>query len=203
MSSQKQVYLIDDDRSIRESVTLVLSESGYQVLPFADPKKFLSEFNQSTNPEVVLLDMKMPVMDGLELQRQILDLGIKVPIIFISAHSHREQIIRGFKSGAMDFLIKPFTIQQLIISIDEALSRDAEYKLIKNKYQLLTPREKEVFELLAKGELLKTIANKWDVSESVLKIHKKNIMKKLAINSLQDLAKVDLFLNSSDFKKSL
>jgi len=203
MSSQKQIYLIDDDQSIRDSITLVLSESGYQVFPFVDAKLFLSEFKQSADPEVILLDMKMPVMSGLELQAQILNLGIKVPIIFISAHSHREEIIRVFKSGASDFLVKPFTIEKLIFSVEQALSRDSEYKLIKNKYELLTPREKEVFELLANGELLKTIANKWEVSESVLKIHKKHIMQKLAINSLQELGKVDLLLASSDFKKSL
>ena len=84
----------------------------------------------------------------------------------------------------------------MIFSVDQALSLDTEYKLIKNKYQLLKPREKEVFELLANGMLLKTIANEWGVSESVLKIHKKHIMKKLVINSLQELGKVDLLLNS-------
>ena len=104
MSSQRQIYLIDDDQAVLESISLVLSESGYQAFPFADAKGFLSEFKQSADPEVILLDMKMPVMDGLELQAQILNLGIKVPIIFISAHSHREEIIRGFKSGANDFL---------------------------------------------------------------------------------------------------
>ena len=104
--------------------------------------------------------MKMPVISGLELQAQILNLGIKAPIIFISGQSHREEIIHGFKSGASDFLIKPFTTEQLTFSVEQALSRDTEYKVIKNKYQLLTPREKEVFELLANGELLKIIANK-------------------------------------------
>jgi len=203
MSSQKQVYVIDDDQSIRESLSLILSELGYQVFPFADAKVFLNNFKESTDPEVILVDMKMPVMSGLGVQAQLLNLGIKVPIVFISAHSHREEIIRGFKSGAMDFLIKPVTIEQLIFSIDQALSRDTEYKLIKNKYQSLTHREKEVFELLANGELSKTIANKWKVSESVIKIHKKHIMQKLAVHSLQEMTKIEVLLNSRDFKKSL
>ena len=201
MSSQRKVYLIDDDQSVRESITLVLSEGGYQVFPFADAQVFLSEFKQSADPEVIVLDMKMPVISGLELQAQILNLGIKAPIIFISGQSHRKEIIYGFKAGASDFLIKPFTTEQLTFSVEQALSRDTEYKVIKNKYQLLTPREKEVFELLANGELLKIIANKWGVSESVIKIHKKHIMEKLGINSLQELGKVDLLLNTSDFKK--
>ena len=202
MSSQKQVYVIDDDQSVRESLSLILSELGYQVFPFADAKVFLDNFKESTDPEVVLVDMKMPVMSGLGVQAQLLNLGIKVPIVFISAHSHREEIIRGFKSGAMDFLIKPVTVEQLIFSIDQALSCDSEYKRIKNKYELLTPREKEVFELLANGELSKTIANKWKVSESVIKIHKKNIMQKMAVHSLQEMAKIEVLLNSRDFKKS-
>jgi FixJ family two-component response regulator len=158
--------------------------------------KFLKDFKPSATPEVIVLDMKMPVMTGLEIQSRLAEMQVHIPIIFISGHSHKEEIIKCLKNGASDFLLKPFKFEELLLSIEKCLKFDLNYKEIKNKYDLLTPREKEVFEELVNGQLLKAIAIKWDVSESVVKLHKSNIMQKLQIETLQDLTRISLSLNS-------
>lgn len=191
-----KVFLIDDDDSVRDALSSIIAEHGLGIQAFASGVPFLESFKSSTDPEVIVLDMKMPVMTGLEIQTKLAEKQIHIPIIFISGQSHREEIIQCLKNGASDFLLKPFKFEDLLLSIEKCLKVDASYKEIKNKYELLTPREKEVFEELVNGQLLKAIAIKWDVSESVIKLHKSNIMQKLQIDTLQDLTKISMSLKS-------
>lgn len=191
-----KVFLIDDDDSVREALASIIAEHGLGIQAFSSATQFLESFKSSAKSEVVVLDMKMPGMTGLELQAKLAELQVYIPIIFISGQSHKEEIIQGLKQGANDFLLKPFKFEDLLISIDKCLKLDLSYKGIKNRYDLLTPREKEVFEELVNGELLKAIAIKWDVSESVVKLHKANIFAKLEITTLQDLTRISLFLKS-------
>ncbi len=191
-----KVFLIDDDDSVRDALASIISEHGLGVQSFASGKQFLEVFKTSVTPEVIVLDMKMPAMTGLELQSKLAEMQVHIPIIFISGQSHKEEIIQCLKNGASDFLLKPFKFEDLLMAIDKCLKVDSSYKEIKNKYDLLTPREKEVFEELVDGQLLKAIAIKWDVSESVVKLHKSNIMQKLQIETLQDLTKISMSLKS-------
>ena len=196
MEMQGNIFLIDDDESVRDALTAIIEEHGLSVKAFSNGIEFLEEFKPSATPEVIVLDMKMPVMTGLEIQSKLAEMQVHIPIIFISGHSHKEEIIKCLKNGASDFLLKPFKFEELLLSIEKCLKFDLSYKEIKNKYDLLTPREKEVFDELVNGQLLKAIAIKWDVSESVVKLHKANIMQKLQIETLQDLTRISLSLNS-------
>ena len=191
-----KVFLIDDDDSVRDALASIIAEHGLEVQAFASGKQFLEGFKSSASPEVIVVDMKMPVMTGLEIQSKVSEMLVQIPIIFISGQSHKEEIIQCLKQGASDFLLKPFKFEELLQSIDKCLKLDFSYKEIKNKYDLLTPREKEVFEELVNGELLKAIAIKWNVSESVVKLHKANVMQKLQIETLQDLTRISLALKS-------
>ena len=191
-----KVFLIDDDDSVREALASIIAEHGLGIQAFSSATQFLESFTSSAKSEVIVLDMKMPGMTGLELQAKLAELQVYIPIIFISGQSHKEEIIQGLKQGANDFLLKPFKFEDLLISIDKCLKLDLSYKGIKNRYDLLTPREKEVFEELVNGELLKAIAIKWDVSESVVKLHKANIFAKLEITTLQDLTRLSLILKA-------
>ena len=196
MEMQGNIFLIDDDESVRDALTAIIEEHGLSVKAFSNGMEFLKDFKPSATPEVIVLDMKMPVMTGLEIQSRLAEMQVHIPIIFISGHSHKEEIIKCLKNGASDFLLKPFKFEELLLSIEKCLKFDLSYKEIKNKYDLLTPREKEVFDELVNGQLLKAIAIKWDVSESVVKLHKANIMQKLQIETLQDLTRISLSLNS-------
>jgi FixJ family two-component response regulator len=191
-----KVFLIDDDDSVRDALTSIIVDHGLNIQSFSSAVQFLETFKSSAKSEVIVLDMKMPGMTGLELQSKLAELQVYIPIIFISGQSHKEEIIQGLKQGANDFLLKPFKFEDLLISIDKCLKLDLSYKGIKNKYDLLTPREKEVFEELVNGELLKDIAIKWNVSESVIKLHKSNVMEKMQITTLQDLTRLSLILKA-------
>ena len=191
-----KVFLIEDDDSVRDALTSIIAEHGLKIEAFSNGNQFLENFKPSSKSEVIVLDMKMPIMTGLELQSKLAEMQVHIPIIFISGQSHREEIIQCLKNGASDFLLKPFKFEDLLASIDKCLKFDLGYKAIKNKYDLLTPREKEVFEELVNGELLKAIAIKWDVSESVVKLHKANIMQKLQIETLQDLTRISIALKA-------
>ena len=188
MKTRGQVYLIDDDVSMRESLVDALPKMGYLISDFPSANLFLQTVTRPISPAVILLDMQMPDMNGGQLQREILKRGYQTPIIFISGQSHPQQIINGFKDGAVDFILKPFLLEALDNAIQKALKKDQLESLIRHAYESLTPREKEVFIALAQGRLLKEIAFDRQVSESVIKMHKTNLMNKLQVNSLQELA---------------
>jgi FixJ family two-component response regulator len=188
MQTKGHVYLIDDDASMRESLVDALPRMRYLVSDFQSAALFLQTVTRPTSPAVILLDMQMPDMNGGQLQREMLKRGYSTPIIFISGQSHPQQIINGLKDGAIDFILKPFLLEALDNAIQRALKKDRLERLIRHAYESLTPREKEVFIALAQGRLLKEIAFDRQVSESVIKMHKTNLMSKLQVNSLQELA---------------
>ncbi len=181
------VYLIDDDDSMRKSLVGALKKLGYCVKDFYSPSIFLEETYHITRPSVVLLDMQMPEMSGIELQEQLNKQGLLMPIIFISGQSHPEQIITGMKQGAVDFLLKPFLLEELMRSIDQVLESEVIQSNLYYHYSSLTPREKEIFIHLAKGKMNKEIANELDISESMVKVHKSRVMEKMQATSVQAL----------------
>ena len=195
MTDIGHIYLIDDDESMRTSLARMLGEVGYQVQEYASATDFL-EKSLPLAPAVILLDMQMPDVTGLDLQKQLVGLGRKTPIVFISGQSHPHQIVQALKNGAIDFLFKPFNLEELLQAINEALKFDQrqlksftkEVETKKN-YALLTPREKEVSALLVKGFLNKEIAQQLGISKATIKVHKARVIEKMQVTSMQDLVK--------------
>ena len=195
MTKVGHIYLIDDDESIRISLARMLRELGYLVEDYASASNFM-EKSVPVSPAVILLDMQMPDMTGLDLQEKLLKLGRKTPIIFISGQSHPHQIVKGLKNGAIDFLLKPFNLEELLKAVADAVDFDnRQLKRIaldvetKRCFASLTPREREVCELLVKGLLNKDIAVKLGITDVTIKVHKARVMEKMHADSLQNLVK--------------
>jgi len=189
------IYLIDDDESMRTSLTRMLREVGYMVEDYSSALTFL-EKSIPVAPAVILLDMQMPDMTGLDLQEKLLQLGRKTPIVFVSGQSHPHQIVKGLKKGALDFLFKPFNLEDLLKAVSEAidfdrsqLKRVAQNVETKKDYANLTPREKEVCFWLVQGLLNKYIALKLGTTDATIKVHKSRVMEKMHADSLQTLVK--------------
>ena len=193
MTKAGHIYLIDDDESMRISLSRMLREVGYIVEDFSSALTFL-ELSLPVSPAVILLDMQMPDMTGLDLQEKLLQLGRKTPIVFVSGQSHPHQIVRGLKKGALDFLFKPFNLEDLLKAVAEAvefdrrqLKRISKEVEIKKDYATLTPREKEVCFWLVKGLLNKDIAVKLGTTDATIKVHKARVMDKMHAESVQSL----------------
>ena len=193
--SAGHIYLIDDDESMRTSLTRMLREVGYMVEDYSSALTFL-EKSIPVAPAVILLDMQMPDMTGLDLQEKLMQLGRKTPIVFVSGQSHPHQIVKGLKKGALDFLFKPFNLEDLLKAVAEAidfdrrqLKRVAQNVETKKDYAKLTPREKEVCFWLVQGLLNKYIALKLCTTDATIKVHKSRVMEKMHADSLQTLVK--------------
>jgi RNA polymerase sigma factor (sigma-70 family) len=192
----KHIFLIDDDASIRKAISRILNEQGYLVEEFTNGESFLENLSERS-PAVILLDMEMPGINGIEIQRRLILRGIKTPIIFVSGHSHQQQIVDSMKYGAIDFIFKPFQLDDLLLIISKAIQKDEKnYWLLQEAdevvkaYKTLTKREKEVCRLLINGLLSKEIAKQLEISNATVKVHKSRVMEKLKVNSLQDLVKI-------------
>jgi len=193
MTKAGHIYLIDDDESMRTSLSRMMKEVGYIVEDFSSAEAFL-ENSLPVAPAVILLDMQMPDMTGLDLQEKLLQLGRKTPIVFVSGQSHPHQIVKGLKQGDIDFLFKPFNLEDLLGAVADALEFDGrQLKRIskevetKKDYASLTPREKEVCFWLVKGLLNKDIAIKLGTTDATIKVHKARVMEKMKVESLQTL----------------
>ena len=195
MTKVGHIYLIDDDESMRVSLSRMLRDLGYLVEDYASAKGFL-EKSVPVSPAVILLDMQMPDMTGLDLQEQLLKIGRKTPIVFVSGQSHPHQIVQSLKKGALDFLFKPFNLEELLKAVADAIdfngrqlkrvSMDVETK---RDYESLTPREREVCAWLVAGLLNKDIAVKLGTTDATIKVHKARVMDKMHVDSVQTLVK--------------
>lgn len=208
MTKVGHIYLIDDDASMRTSLSRMLKEVGYVVEDFSSALSFL-EHSLPVSPAVILLDMQMPDMTGLDLQEKLLQLGRKTPIIFVSGQSHPHQIVKGLKKGAIDFLFKPFNLEDLLKAVADAIEFDGrQLKRIsksvetKKDYATLTPREKEVCFWLVKGLLNKDIAVKLGTTDATIKVHKARVMDKMHVESVQALVAKYLESELEDVEKS-
>lgn len=195
------IYLIDDDDAIRRSLSRMLADVGYDVFDYKSATSFLSN-SRVVSPAVILLDMQMPDLSGLELLDCLEKNGSTTPIIFLSGQSHPQQIVKGLKKGALDFLFKPFNLEELLNAIQTALEYDRkQFKRIlktseiKQNFLLLTPREKEVFFLLVSGLMNKEIAQQLGTTDATIKVHKARVMEKMRAASVQDLVRFHLEMN--------
>ena len=192
MTDNKLVHIVDDEDAIRRSASFMLKTSGYSVQTWASGAAFLKEVRHA--PEgCVLLDVRMPEMDGLEVQQALLDRGVTMPVIVLTGHADVSIAVRAMKAGAVDFLEKPFEKVALIAAIeaafdriaaaDGAAARAAEANVVLG---VLTPREREVLDGLAQGLPNKTIAYDLGISPRTVEVHRANLMAKLDVRSLSD-----------------
>jgi FixJ family two-component response regulator len=195
MTKAGHIYLIDDDDSMRSSLTRMLREVGYLVDDYASALNFL-EKSVPVSPAVILLDMQMPDMTGIDLQEKLIQLGRKTPIVFVSGQSHPHQIVQGLKKGAVDFLFKPFNLEDMLKAVADAIEFDKrQLKRVsvdietKREYESLTPREREVCTWLVEGLLNKDIAVKLGTTDATIKVHKARVMSKMHVDSVQTLVK--------------
>jgi FixJ family two-component response regulator len=189
------VFVVDDDMSVRESLESLIRNAGWLAELFASGQEFLAR-PRLTVPCCLLLDVSLPGLSGLELQRQIAE-RTEMPIIFITGHGDVPMTVQAMKAGAVEFLTKPLRRDVLLNAIRGALEKsraalqvDAEMQAIKNCYQSLTPREREVMGLVVTGLLNKQIAGELDISETTVKKHRGQVMRKMKSDSLAELVTI-------------
>lgn len=186
------VHVVDDDLSMREAVSSLLRSFGLRVETYALATDFLNHYVRSKDePECLVLDVRMPGLSGLELQRQLQPLHQHLPIVFITAHGDIPMTVRAMKAGAMEFLPKPFRDQDLLDAIEASLVRSRaaireheNIQVLKDRYGSLTPREREVLALLAQGLRNKQTADRMSISEVTVKVHRHNLMEKMRAGSV-------------------
>ena len=192
----RTVHLVDDDEAIRRSASFMLRTSGFQVKTYASGLEFLKEAKNAA-PGCVLLDVRMPEMDGLEVQRAMHDRGILLPVIVMTGHGDVGVAVQAMKSGAVDFIEKPFDKSVMLSAIEEGFSRldqagrrNARADDARVRLEALTPREYDVLKGLVRGHPNKTIAYDLGISPRTVEIHRANLMTKLAVASLSEALRI-------------
>jgi FixJ family two-component response regulator len=183
--SDFHIYLVEDNVSQRESIESILNFIGYNVLSFSNANAFLK--NKIQRPGLLITDMQMPDISGVELQEQLIQLNIDIPIIFISGEASISQSIKAMQQGAIDFLVKPFDADQLIQVVKKACELDAKKIYLKELLETLSPRELEVYKLLNEGLNNNELIDKLKLSLPTVKQYKSEVMRKLKIKTLSEL----------------
>jgi FixJ family two-component response regulator len=190
------VFIVDDDRSMRQAIQDLVESVGLRAEAYATGQEFLRR-QRTSDPSCLVLDVRLPQMSGLDFQRQLADTGVQIPIIFITAHGDIPMSVRALKSGAVEFLTKPFRDQDLLDAIQQALQRDSaaraqqtEIHALEQRFQSLTVREREVMTLVVSGMLNKQIAAELGASEATVKIHRGHVMEKMQAGSIVELVRI-------------
>lgn len=197
MSSQGTVFLVDDDTAVRRALTRLIKSAGYAVQGFSSADDFIRSRTADEGPACLVLDVRMPGLSGLDLQRELRSAEALLPIIFITGHGDIPMSVRAMKDGAVDFLPKPVQDKALLNAIDQALERarrdraeQLELQDIRRRLDNLTPREREVMQLVVKGYLNKQIAFELGTVEKTVKVHRARVMEKMEVRSLADLVRL-------------
>jgi FixJ family two-component response regulator len=194
--TEATVFVVDDDLSFRRSVERLLRLAGFKVRSFGSVREFLAAETPDV-PSCLVSDVRMPALSGLDLQRELTQIGRHIPIIFITGHGDIPMSVRAIKAGAVEFLTKPFGERELLEAIEQALEGDRFARLdreklvdLRERYESLTPRERQVMAHVVYGMLNKQIAAELNTVEKTIKFHRAHIMEKMAAGSLAELVRM-------------
>jgi FixJ family two-component response regulator len=194
--SRPIVFVVDDDPAVSVSMKRLIRSLGLEVQTFSSAEDFLRT-NRPDAPGCLVLDVRLPDLSGLDLQQELAKGNVDLPIVFVTGHADIPMSVRAMKAGAVEFLTKPFREQDLLEAIQHAIGQHrtsrqqrAEISELQQRQDLLTPREREVFPLVASGLLNKQIAHQLGASEKTIKIHRSQLMRKMKANSLADLVRM-------------
>jgi FixJ family two-component response regulator len=196
MTAEPVVYVVDDDTSMREALSSLIRSVGLRAAVFSSAQEFLLH-ERPDSAACLVLDVRLPGLSGLDLQRELVGADVRIPIIFITGHGDIPMSVRAMKAGAAEFLPKPFREQDLLDAIRQALERDEaaraereEVAQIQRKYDTLTEREREVMGPIVKGMLNKQVAANLGISEITVKVHRRHIMEKMGAKSLPEMVRM-------------
>lgn len=201
--SDAVIAIVDDDLSVREGLSSLIRSAGLQVETFASAPEFLARPAAET-PSCLVLDLELPGLSGLDLQKQMAESGLEIPIVFLTGHGDIPASVKAMKAGAVEFLTKPFDEQELLRAIQEAIERDrrtrqqrTEMRELRGRYESLTTREQEVMRHVVSGLLNKQIAAELNITEFTVKIHRGHVMRKMRADSVADLVRMAESLGSA------
>jgi len=190
------IAIVDDDLSVREGLESLIRSAGWRVETFASAQEFWAR-PRTEAPSCLILDLQMPGLSGLDLQRRMAEAEVEVPIVFLTGHGSNPASVQAMKAGAVEFLTKPFDEQDLLRAVEEAIERDrlarrrqAEMHELQRRYASLTAREQEVMQQVVSGLLNKQVAAELKISEVTVKIHRGQVMRKMHADSLADLVRM-------------